>query len=220
VEGTRVFIIGGGRVGLHVAELLLADDYKVKVMEADEAQCHYLAPLLPGALVLHGDGTDVRALLSEGIDEADVVITVSDHEETNLLSAIMSKHEGAKRAIVLIKRADYVPLVFSLGIDAAISPRLVTAAVILRYLRGGNMLAQFTTAFREAEVVELEVGEKARAAGRSLSELGLLDRAIIGGVCRKGEILIPRGETVLKGGDRVILFALADALEDASRLFR
>ncbi len=219
-EAKRVFIIGGGQVGLHVAELLLADDHEVKVMEADEARCHHLASLLPDALVLNGDGTDVRVLLTEGIDDADVVVTVSDDDETNLLSAIMAKQQGARRSIALIKRPDYAPLVFSLGIDAAISPRLVTASVILRYILRAHMLAEFTTAFREAEAVELEVAEKAKATKKPLSELGLSEKAIIGAVSRNGEILIPRGETTLQGGDRVILFALTGALRETSRLFR
>lgn len=216
----RVFIIGGGRIGYFLADRLAARDVKVKIIEPSEERAKALAQSLPHALVLHGDGTDISLLRSEGIQDTDVVVTVSDDDETNLFSALLAKRQGCRKAIALVNRPDYVALVFSLGIDAAVSPRLVTASAILRYLRGPNILAQFTSAFNEAEVLELEVGPKAKAAGRALAGIDLPGEALVAGVARGDEIQIPHGDTTIQGGDRVLLFALPKGLREAEQLFR
>jgi len=123
----KIFIIGGGRVGLNVAHLLEQDetDYQVKLLERDAPRCQLLASRLPHTMVLHGDATDVKVLQEEGITDADVVIVVTDDEGTNLIAALLAKTHGAHAVITLIQRSGLVPLVAALGIDAAISPRLI-----------------------------------------------------------------------------------------------
>ncbi len=215
----RVLLIGGGRVGYALAERLSARNVKVKVIESSDKRAKVLAQNLPDILILHGDGTDAAFLRSEGIQDMDVVVTVSDDEETNLFAALLAKRHGCHKAVTLVNRPDYLPLVYSLGIDAAVSPRLVTTSVILRYLRGPNIIAQFTSAFNEAEVVELEVGEDSKAAGRSLAKLDLPQDALVAGVARGDQVEIPHGGTTIQGGDRVLLFALPEGLIEAEGLF-
>jgi trk system potassium uptake protein TrkA len=207
-------------VGYSLAECLSARNIKIKVVESSDKRCKVLAQNLPNILVLHGDGTDVGFLRSEGVQDMDVVVTVSDDEETNLFSALLAKRAGCRKAVALLNRSDYVSLVYSLGIDAAVSPRLVAASVILRYLRGPNIIAQFTSAFNEAEVVELEVGPRAKAAGKSLARLDLPLDALVAGIARGDEVDIPHGGTTVRGGDRVLLFALPQARMEAEILFR
>ena len=216
----RVLVIGGGRVGYSVAERLSARNIKVKVVESSEKRAKVLSQNLPDILILHGDGTDLDLLRSEGIQEMDAIVTASDDEETNLFSALLAKRHGCREAIALVNRPDYIPLIYSLGIDATVSPRLVVASVILRHLKGPNIISQFTSAFNDAEVVELEVGVKAKAAGRLLAKLDLPRDAIVAGVGRGDDVEIPHGGTLVHGGDRVLLFALPDARIEAERLFR
>ncbi|MFQ5691734.1 MAG: Trk system potassium transporter TrkA [Nitrospinota bacterium] len=216
----RILIVGGGRVGYFLADRLSTQDLKVKVIESSEERAKVLAQGLPDALILHGDGTDLALLRSEGIEDMDAVVTVSDDEETNLFSALLAKRHGCRKAVAIVNRPDYLSLVFSLGIDAAVSPRLVTASVILRYIRGPNIIAQFTSAFSEAEVVELEVGPKAKVVGRALASVDLPRDALVAGVARGEEVEIPHGGTTIQGGDRVLLFALPQGRREAERLFR
>ena len=149
----RVFIIGGGRVGYNVAHILEQDetDYDVRLLEQDPARCQMLANRLPGTLVLHGNATDLKLLREEGVTEMDAVIAVTNDEGTNLIAALLAKTSGARGVVTLIKRPDLVPLVAALGIDAAISPRLITAGAILRHLRRGQVLSVFTSINTEAE---------------------------------------------------------------------
>jgi trk system potassium uptake protein TrkA len=215
----RVFIIGGGRIGFQVAQALEADGVTVTVMERSRARCEELGKLLAQARVIHGDGTDVRRLMEEGISETDALATITDDDATNLLSALLGKRYGAKKAVALFKRPDLIPLVESLGIDAPISPRLLTASEILRFVRRGRVVSVFELPESEAETLEVIVLPGTPAAGRSLEALALPDDALVGAIVRGEEVLVPEPQTVLEVGDHVILLALPRALPDVERLF-
>ena len=220
-QGTtkRVFIIGGGRIGLQVAQALDAEGLTVTVMERNRARCDELAKHLARARIIHGDGTDVRRLLEEGISEADAVATITDDDPANLLAALLGKRHGAKKAIALFKRPDLIPLVESLGIDAGISPRLLTASVILRFVRRGRVVSVFELPESEAETLEVVVLPRTPAAGRALDALGLGSDALVGAIVRGEEVLVPERDTTLEVGDHVILLALPRAIAEIERLF-
>jgi trk system potassium uptake protein TrkA len=215
----RVFNIGGGRIGLQVAQALEAEHLTVTVMEKSRARCEELAKQLTRARVLHGDGTDVRQLVDEGMAETDALATITDDDATNLLAAILGKRYGAKKAVALFKRPDLIPLVESLGIDAPISPRLLTASVILKYVRRGRVVSVFELPESEAETLEVVVLPGTPAAGRSVEGLALPPEALVGGIVRGEEVIVPEPATVLEPGDHVILLALPRALPEVERLF-
>jgi trk system potassium uptake protein TrkA len=215
----RVFVIGGGRVGREVARGLEADRIDVTLMERSQARCEELAKDFQRARLLHGDGTDVRRLVAEGIAGTDAVATVTDDDPTNLLAALLGKRHGARKAVALFKRRDLIPLVGSLGIDAAISPRLLTASVILRFVRGGRVVSVFELPESEAETLEVVVQAQTLAAGRSLEALGLPPDALVGALVRGEEVLVPEPDSVLEPGDHVILLALPRAIPAVERVF-
>lgn len=215
----RVFIIGGGRVGLQVARVLEAENLTVTVLERSRGRCEELVKQLAYARVLHGDGTDVRQLLEEGISETDALATITDDDATNLLAALLGKRHGAKKAVALLKRPDLIPLVESLGIDAAISPRLLTASVILKFVRRGRVVSVFELPESEAETLEVVVLPHTPAAGRALGALGLPPDALVGAIVRGDDVLVLERDTVLEVDDHVILLALPRAIPEVERLF-
>ncbi|HSB82485.1 MAG TPA: Trk system potassium transporter TrkA [Candidatus Methylomirabilis sp.] len=215
----RVLVIGGGRLGTRVAQRLEQDRYKVKLLERSQVRCEELSRLLEHTLVLHGDGTDVQTLLEEGIADTDAVVSVTDDEAINILAALLAKEQGAKKVMARIKRPHLLHLLPHLGIDAAISPRILTANVILKYIRRGRVLSIFEIPESDAETLEMVVAPHARISGKPIRDAGLPLGAIIGAVVHHDEILIPKGETVLHPEDRVILFALPKAIPDVERLF-
>jgi trk system potassium uptake protein TrkA len=216
----NLLIIGGGHVGLQVAHLLSQDAarYNIKILERHMQRCHELATLLPHALVLNGDATDLRVLQEEGIRDMDGVIVVTDDDGTNLIAALLAKTHGAHEVITLVKRPDLVSLVSALGIDAAISPRLITADAMLRYLRRGQVLSMFTSTSTEAETLEMEALPRARIVGRPLYKVNIPEGIIIGAIAHGDTITIPRGDTVIEAYDRVLVFALPQAVSKATRL--
>jgi trk/ktr system potassium uptake protein len=215
----RVFIIGGGRIGLQVAQALETEHLTVTVMERSRSRCEELAKQLTRSRVIHGDGTDVQRLTEEGLSDVDAVATITDDDAANLLAALLAKRLGARKAVALFKRPDLIPLVESLGIDAPISPRLLTASVILKFVRRGRVLSVFELPESEAETLEVVVLPGTPAAGRSLEALALPADALVGAIVRGEDVLVPERATVLEVGDHVILLALPRAIKEVERLF-
>jgi trk system potassium uptake protein TrkA len=215
----RVMVVGGGRMGLRIAQLLEAEHFKVKLVEQRQERCEELCQLLAEALVLHGDGTDVRTLVEEGIAEMDAVVAVTDDEATNILVSLLAKEQGAKKVMALIKRPQLLHLLPHLGIDAAISPRTLTANVILKYVRKGRVLSIFELPESDAETLEMMVTPQSRVAGKAIRSAGLPSGAIIGALVHQGEIVIPRGDTLFQPEDHVVIFAVPSAIPDLEKLF-
>lgn len=215
----RIFLIGGGRIGYRVAQILEEEGFHTKLMEQDPHRCEELSKLLKHTLILKGDGTDARALLEEGISEMDAVVAVTDDEATNILAALLAKQNGAKKVIALIKRPHLIPLLPHLGIDAGVSPRITTANVILKYVRKGSVVSIFEIPESDAETMEIAVSQHSKTIGKSIKEIALPPGVIIGAIVHKEEIIIPRGDTILNPDDRVVLFALPAAIPKLEELF-
>ena len=163
----------------------------------------------------------MKLLVDEDIGSADAIATLTDDDPTNLLAGLLGKRHGAKKAVALFKRQDLIPLVGSLGIDAAISPRLLTASVILKYVRGGRVVSVFELPESEAETLEVVVQQDTPAAGRSIEALGLpAEAALVGAVVRGDQMLTPDPDRVLAVGDHVILLALPRAIPDRGAALR
>ena len=217
----KVFIIGGGRVGLQVAQRLELDPvaYQVKLLERHAAQCRVLAERLSHTLVLHGDATDVKVLQEEGIADMDAVVVATNDEGANLIAALLAKTHGARSVMTLIQRPHLAPLAAALGIDAAISPRLITAGSILRHLRRGEVLSVFASLHTEAETLEMVASPRSKVVGRPLHKVKLPPGLIVGAVAHGDDIVIPGGDTVIQAHDRVIVFTLPEVVRQAEKWF-
>lgn len=188
-------------------------------MERNPRRCEELAGCLKKVKVIKGDGTDSKVLLEEGSVKMDAVVTVSDDEATNILAALLAKRQGAKKVIALIQRPHFLQLAPSLGIDAAISPRLTTASVILRYVRGGAVVSLVEMPEWDAEIMELVVLPTTAVVGRPLREVNMPKGAIVAAIKRGEQIIIPKGDSQILADDRVILFTLPGAIPKVERLF-
>lgn len=215
----RAMLLGGGRVGLHLARLLEREGIQPTIIERDRDRCVELAEALETALVLNGDATDLELLRQEGIAETGGLAAVTSEDETNLLASLLCKHLGARKVIALLKRGEYIPLVSRVGVDAAVSPRLSTANRILQMIRGGHILSMAVMERNRAEAMEVEVVEGSPAAGRRVRDLDLPAGSILGSVQRGEDVEIPQGDTRIEAGDRLVVFALPRAVEAAADYF-
>ncbi|MCL6478262.1 MAG: Trk system potassium transporter TrkA [Peptococcaceae bacterium] len=214
----NVLIMGGGRIGLYLAEKLIKNGMKVKIIEQNMERCQELANRLDDVLILKGDGTDVDLLKREGIHETDAFVAVTGFDEENLLMALLAKQLGAKRVIAKVSRPSYAPLVERLGVDAAISPRLITISDILRFIRGGRLLSLVLLLNEQAEVLELIAQPGSRIAGKPLHSSGLPKGVIIGAISRGEKTIIPKGNDVIQAGDRLVVFALGHVVHTVGAL--
>lgn len=215
----RVMIAGGSPETPYLAEYLAEHDVSCTILDEDRERCRELAEALPEALVLHGDATDLELLRMEGVEGIDGFVAFTGHDETNMLSSLLAKHEGARKVVSLIDRVEYAPLVSKVGIDAAVSPRLSTANAILRHVRRGDVRRVATLKGTEAEAMEVVVGEAAKILGRPLREVDLPERGVVGAIIRGEDILIPRGDDAVQAGDRVIVFTFPEAVSAFQELF-
>lgn len=215
----RVFVLGGGRVGRLVAERLARSSYRVTIVDSDPERCEELARDLEDVQVLNALGTEVEALKEEGLDAADVFVAVTNDDKTNILCALLARNEGAQRVAALVNDPQFIRLAPSLGIDACISPRLATAAAILKHVRRADVLSLAMLEQGSAEVVELSVHESPELTGRPLAEMSVPDGAIVGVIVRGDEVIIPSGSDHLEDGDRVVVFTLPDAVARVERFF-
>jgi trk system potassium uptake protein TrkA len=214
-----VFILGGERVGQVLAKKLASAGIRVKLIDRDLDRCKRLAEDLDNVVVLNTEATDIDTLIDEGIADCDAYVAVTSHEETNILCSLLAKSRGAKRAIALVDRHEFVTLTPSLGVDACISPRLATASAIVKYVRPSGVTSLATVEFSNAEVLEMVVPPDCRNVGKALKDIDMPAGGIIGVIVRNGQVVIPGGEDTMKAGDHVIVFALPEAISPVEHFF-
>jgi len=213
-----VTIYGGGRIGLRLALSLEKVGMSVRVIERDEARARYVASRLRRGFVLHDEGISRDFLLQEGVDRTDAFVAVTGDDRANLLAAMYARQLGARMTIAGISRGEFAPLAEALGVDLTISPRMLAAEAILRFVRKGEVIDVALLA-SGAEMIELRVAEKCRVAGRPLSEVGFPEGAIVGAVLRDGAVVIPTGRDILMAGDDAVVFTVEAAVEEVENLF-
>ncbi|HBN84119.1 MAG TPA: Trk system potassium transporter TrkA [Clostridiales bacterium] len=209
----RVMIMGGGKLGYYIAKQMMSLDLSVRIIEQNEARCHYLSEKLDKrVLVIKGDGTDLTLLEEEDMASMDAFIGATGFDEQNLLMSLMAKQEGVNKIIAKFSRPGYEQLIDKLGIDFAINPVNVTAGQILKIIRGGKIVSVSVLLGGQAEVTEVIVDESMPIVGKKLADLGLSKGIIIGAIVRDKEILVPNGQSVIQAGNRIIIFCLTSDL--------
>ncbi len=216
----RVFILGGKQISIELARRLEKTGVQVKLFERDRQRCEKISALVKRTVVVHADGTDQRILAEENIEGIDAYMALTTRDEDNIIASLLSKRLGARKAVALVNRLDLLPIVPLLGINASLSLRLVTVDRILRFVRKGRVLSVHTFRQEEAEAIELIATEGSPYVNRQLRKVHLPHSAIIGAIGRRdGEIVVPRGDAVIKPGDRVIFFCLEQVVQELEAAF-
>ncbi len=237
----NVIIAGGGNIGMRFAKAI-EDKYQVAIIDHGHARTNQLAATLKNTLVLAGDATDEKLLTSEGIEDADFFLALTNDDENNIMAALMAKRLGAKRVLALINRRAYVDLVQGGEIDIAISPAQLSIGTLLTHVRHGDVAAVHSLRRGAAEALELIAhgDEKtSKVVGRRIEEIDLPPGASIGALVRETsntmvvfedekpvekklhEVLISHHDTRIEAGDHVIVFCVSkDLVEKVERLFQ
>ncbi|TCL09331.1 trk system potassium uptake protein TrkA [Shimia isoporae] len=218
----RAIIIGGGNVGLMVAQRLETQARRVrtKVIERDRATAEKAAEALERTIVLNGDGLDSALLSEAGVERADAVLAVTDDDKTNMLASVRAKSAGCPLAIALINDPTLAPLMQPLDIDAFINPRATTVSSILRHIRHGRVKAVYSVGDAEAEIIEAEVLSTSPIAGQLLRDIDFPEGVLIGAILKGQEVHKPRGGIRIEEGDVIALFSLAADVPEVERLLQ
>ncbi|HHZ09555.1 MAG TPA: Trk system potassium transporter TrkA [Rhizobiales bacterium] len=221
-EATRIVIAGGGNIGLYVARTLeqRQSRTRVKIIENNRERAVAAADELRRTVVLQGSAMDQKLLLEAEIQDADLMVSLTNDDQVNILAGAMAKRLGCKANLVLINDPAFHDLIKTLGIDAYVNPRSVTVSRVLQHVRRGRIRAVHSVQRGAAEIIEAEALDTSPLVGPVMRDLHLPAGMRIGAIYRNGEVIKPSGSLKIQPRDRVVIFALADAVKQVEQLFR
>ena len=212
-------IIGGSKIGRSVAQEL-ENEMSVRLIDNRRDKAEWLASNLKETMIIHGDGTDVELLKSENIKDADSFITVTESEQTNLLSGMLAHHLGVKQTVIHVSTTEYMPIVQEIGVGAVLSKNMSTVNSILRFISSDQTETSITT-FDEidVDVIEFRPEPGSKVTKALLEEVKFPEDSIVGMINHHGHLSIARGSTQLTEEDTVLVFAKSKAVSQLRKLF-
>lgn len=215
-----VIIVGGGKTGSYLAELLLAGGHTVRVIDQRSEVIEKLAAELPADVIVRGDGADPQVLLNVGIRTAQVVAAVTGDDENNLVVATLARSEfGVRRVIARINNPKNAWLFTpDMGVDVAINQSDLMAKLIVEEMSLGDMMTLVKLRKGEVSIVEEKIEPGAPAAGQAIKNVPLPSGCTLAAVIRKGEVITPRGDTLLQPNDEVVAVIRTEQEADLHRL--
>jgi len=217
-EAKSIMILGGSRIGKHVA-LYMQKACEVKLIDSDAERCEDLAEILDNTLIICGDCRDVEMLEREGISKMDAFVAVTGNSETNILSCLLAKKLGVKKTVAEVENMEYINLAENSGIDTIINKKISAASRIFRHTTNPNVTQVKCMTGTEAEVLEFNVPANAKITKGTLRSLDFPKDAIVGGGTRDGVPFIATGDTMINANDKVVVFTLPSAYEKLSKFF-
>ena len=220
----NILIIGGGKIALYLGEKLIANKYKVKIIESDQLRCQELSQLLPEATIIHGDGTDQRILEEEGIKTTDAIVSLTGIDEENIIIAMYANKMNVHKIITKVNKQSFADLLETIDVASVISPKELTAARIVSYIRalnnsrGNNVITLYKLVNNKVEALEFVAKENSKILNKKLRDLKLKDNVLIGAIIRNNEVIIPSGEDMLMLNDSVIVVTTNSYLDDLSEI--
>ncbi len=221
-EARRILIIGGGQIGVRLAQELYKEfpDIVVRMIERNEQRARQVSEILPNVLVMHGDALTKEILEEVNIGYTEATIAITDYDESNILASVLAHEYGCKQTVSLLSNNTYISVASSLGIDAVVNPRAITISTILRYVRHGRIRSAASLRDDFAEVIEIEVPDIATALlYKPLKSIKLPDNTIFGAIIREGEVIIAHRDVMIKPNDRVVLLTAHNQIKRIEELF-
>lgn len=214
-------IIGGSLTGRNLAKILTQRNIDVRIIEKDFNRCSQLADQLPHSIILHHDASDLQFLLAEKVDKTDMVVTCTESDEVNILTAMLAKKAGCPLAVVRLSNTSYYPIVEKFELKHVVSPRISAANNILSHILSGKIQSLVSLYENQAEVIEIKASLESKIVGIPLSELGpLLPKdLLIAGIQNRGRIMIGRGNCIISPGDSVIIITNPDHIDKLEKIF-
>ncbi len=220
-----VMIVGGGRIGFYLADMLSRKKYNVKLIEANPTTAQELAGQLPRVTVACGNGTKHDLLVEEGIDAVDAFVALTDNDEENIIVSMFANSRKVKKTITKIHIDDFVGMLGELGIENDVSPKDIVASRIITYVRalansrGSNILNLYQLVNNQVEALEFVAKKPERFYDKPLKDLTLKKNCLIACIIRKNEVIIPNGNSMIRHGDNVVVVTTHKNFDDLTDVF-
>ena len=220
-KANSVVIVGGGNIGVSLAKRLEESKFgaNTKLIELNKERAENISAELNDTLVLNGSSLDLEILQEAKISDTETIISVTNQDEVNILTSLLAKKQGCKKAISLANDTTYRSILEPLGIDDVLSPQAITVSRILSYIRKGNIKQVYSLREGEGEVIEADAVEASSLVNKKISDLKLPTVIKIGAVIKNdNEVHITNPNLEINDGDRIILFSLSKMIKKVENL--
>jgi trk system potassium uptake protein TrkA len=218
----RVVIFGGSETAVALVRLLGNPRFKVRVIEQDPEKCRRLADRFQQVTFINGDGTSLRLLEEEQIGNADYFVASTSDDERNVMTSIQAAKLGARHVQTVINKSDYEEILLNLkaalDIETIVSPRIVTANEVMRYLSREPFFELFKFPDQKARIVEIQVTPGSACAGKALKEISWPKHAVLVALLHKFQVKVPGAEDRILAGDRVVVITREENIQDLLKL--
>lgn len=225
-KARNILILGGSRIAVYLAKFLIAGGHRVKIIERDEKRCAEISATLPEATVIHGDGASQELLMEESLPSMDAFVALTGMDEQNLLVSLFASAQNVPKIIAKVNRRGIVSVADRLDLDCIITPKLLVADVVSRYARavhntvGSKVETLYHLMNDKAEALEFKVQEEFSHLGIPLKDLTLKPNILIAGIIRNRKPIIPNGSDAILSGDRVVVLAAGQHLDDLEDILK
>lgn len=212
--------VGGGKLTVYLAKALADTKIKIKIIEQDEERCRILSEILPHAMIIHGDGSDQKLLLEEGIRQTEAFASLTGFDEENILLSLYAASQSRAKLITKVNKIAFENVINSLNLGSVIYPKMLTVDIILQYVRamqnsmGSNIETLYKIVADKAEALEFRVRGDSPVLGIPLEKLRTRNNLLVACINRNGRIIMPRGKDTLEAGDTVIIVTTHTGLND------
>lgn len=216
----NVLIIGGGRISAYLAQQLVKNKYRVKLIEKNYERCKELNELLSGVDIVNADGSDHEILMDEGLNKCDAVVCLTGNDDANIIISMYASKNGVKKIICKVNSAPLTILLENQKNVSIVSTKDITVNRILSFVRATNnsrgnaVQTLYKLVNGQVEAVEFFATAKSKVLDKEFRNIKFKSNILIGAIVREGQVLIPNGESYIREGDRVIVVTRGHELND------
>lgn len=225
-KARNVMILGGSKTAYYLSKMLIEAGNTVKIIEKNRDRCRELCEALPKAIIINGDGAQQEVLFEEGINELDAFVSLTGMDEENILVSIFAASRNVPKLITKVNRNELAEMASKLGIDCIISPKEITADIVVRYARAvkNSLGSQVETLYKlldgKAEALEFNVSSGSPLIGIPFKDLQIKPNILMAGILRGRETIIPGGNDYVLAGDKVVVLAANHRLDDLADVLK
>ena len=217
----KIIIVGGGNIGFNLAKdiEIYHSDISVCIIENNNERAKYIADQLGNTLVLNGDGLDQNILDEANIKDADMMLALTNDDETNIIISAVGKKNNCE-SLILVNNSEYNKLKDVLGISKVIDPRKITVSKILKHVHRGRIESVYSIGNNQAELIHAQALKSSKLLNKTIKESNLPNGMRIGLMKKKNQIIIPNKETIIEENDEILFFCMTEDLKNAEDLFK
>ncbi|MAG22047.1 MAG: potassium transporter TrkA [Candidatus Diapherotrites archaeon] len=213
-----IILVGAGEIGYYLAQLLLEEEHDVVVIDKSAERCDKISKELD-IIATQGDGTETGVLEKAGVKECGAIVALTGQDETNMIISLLAKELGAAQVAARISKVDYDEEVLKkLGVDIVIHPEAAAAGYIAELITKPEVLDLAFISRGTAEIMEIEITEKSKIAGKKVKEIEHPPGAAIVALFEGKNLVIPDSETLVKPGQKILILAKREIAEKVRKI--